>query len=166
LFEAPSRTPSPSNGPSSNLSNFTSASDSPSAPFSNQPSHNPSVIPSEAPSKTQYPYNGPSSNQSNSPSASGSLSALSSNQPSHNPSVIPSEAPSKLNLHPTDLAVIRATLHLPVGVQVHFLPINLAITQVYSVRGTKQNSISAVTDLAVIQATLRSRQSKQLSICQ
>ena len=65
------------------------------ATSSNQPSHNPTVIPSEAPSKTQSLSNGPSSNLIDSPSATGSPGTTFSNQPSHNPIVIPSEAPSK-----------------------------------------------------------------------
>ncbi len=45
-------------------------------------------------------------------------------------SMYPTEYLNKLNLHPTDLAVIQATLHLPLKVQVQLLPINLATTQV------------------------------------
>ncbi len=57
---------------------------------------------------------------------------------------------TKLNLCPTDLAVIRATLNLLVDVLMQLLPINLAITQVlFHPRHQAKLNIRP-TDLAVI----------------
>ena len=124
-------------------------SGSPSATSTDQPSHNPIVIPSEAPSKTLSLSNRPSSNPSDSPSASGGPSTTFSNQPSHNPSVIP---------------VNWATLHLPLTVQVQLFPINLAITQVLFRPRHQAKLYLHPTDLAVIWATLRLRHRAKLNL--
>jgi hypothetical protein len=54
-----------------------------------------------------------------------------------------------------DLAVIRATVYLPVAVQVQLFPINLATTQVCFLLRHQLKLYLCPTDLAVIRATLR-----------